>query len=70
MPESRLISQTHPEAELPVSRDYASWIGQEVVLQLAAADVRVALHGVIVGESDDAIRFRIGGRWDSTSTNR
>ena len=53
-----------------MSRDYASWIGQEVVLQLAAADVRVALHGVIVGESDDAIRFRIGGRWDSTSTNR
>ncbi len=43
---------------------YASWVGQAVVLQVAAGDLRVPLRGVIVGESDGAIRFRIGEGWD------
>jgi hypothetical protein len=43
---------------------YASWVGQAVVLQVAAADLRVPLRGTIVGESDDAVRFRIGNSWD------
>lgn len=43
---------------------YASWIGQAVVLQVATADLRVPLRGVIVGESDTAVRFRIGEGWD------
>ena len=43
---------------------YASWFGQAVVLQVAAADLRVPLRGIIVGESEDAVRFRIGEGWD------
>jgi hypothetical protein len=43
---------------------YASWVGQAVVLQVATADLRVPLRGVIVGESDSAVRFRIGEGWD------
>jgi hypothetical protein len=43
---------------------YESWIGQAVVLQVAAGDLRVPLRGVIVGESDGAVRFRIGEGWD------
>ena len=43
---------------------YASWVGQAVVLQVATADLRVPLRGVIVGESDTAVRFRIGEGWD------
>jgi len=43
---------------------YASWVGQAVVLQVAAGDLRVPLRGVIVGESDGAVRFRIGEGWD------
>jgi hypothetical protein len=43
---------------------YASWIGQAVVLQVAAGDLRVPLRGVIVGESDGAVRFRVGEGWD------
>jgi len=39
---------------------YASWIGQAVVLQVAAGDLRVPLRGVIVGESEGAVRFRVG----------
>lgn len=43
---------------------YASWIGQSVILQVAADDLRVPLRGVIVGESDTAVRFRVGEGWD------
>ena len=43
---------------------FTSWIGQPVVLQLAAGEVTVPLRGVIVGESPDTVRFRIGDGWD------
>jgi len=43
---------------------YAGWVGQAVVLQVSTADLRVPLRGVIVGESDSAVRFRIGEGWD------
>jgi hypothetical protein len=43
---------------------YASWVGQAVILQVAAGDLRVPLRGVIVGESEGAVRFRIGDTWD------
>jgi hypothetical protein len=43
---------------------YASWIGQAVILQVAADDLRVPLRGVIVGETDTAVRFRVGEGWD------
>ena len=43
---------------------YASWVGQAVILQVATADLRVPLRGVIVGESDSAVRVRIGEGWD------
>ena len=43
---------------------YASWIGQAVILQVAADDLRVPLRGIIVGETDTAVRFRVGEGWD------
>ena len=43
---------------------YATWLGQTVVLQVEAGDMRVPLRGTIVGESADALRFRIGEGWD------
>jgi hypothetical protein len=43
---------------------YAVWIGQPVILQLAAADVKVPLRGMIVGETEDFIRFRVDQTWD------
>jgi hypothetical protein len=43
---------------------YASWIGQAVVLQVLASDLRVPLRGVVVGESEQALRFRVGDGWD------
>lgn len=43
---------------------YAIWFGQPVVLQVAAGEMRVPLRGVIVSETADAVRFRIGDGWD------
>jgi hypothetical protein len=43
---------------------YASWIGQEVVLQVLEADLRVPLRGTVVGESADSVRFRVGDGFD------
>jgi len=43
---------------------YAVWIGQAVVLQVAAADLRVPLRGIIVGETDDAVQLRVEQTWD------
>jgi len=39
---------------------YAAWKGQPVVLQVATEGMRVPLRGVVVGESDDAVRFSLG----------
>jgi hypothetical protein len=43
---------------------YASWVGQAVILQVAADDLRIPLRGVIVGESETTVRFRVGEGWD------
>ena len=43
---------------------YSVWIGQEIVLRLAAAGLQAPVPGIIVGESDYAVRFRIGQGWD------
>jgi len=47
-----------------VQSPFAVWVGQSVVLQVAQADFQVPLRGIIVGESEEAIRFRIGDSWD------
>ena len=43
---------------------YALWLGQPVILQVAAGDIRVPLRGTIVGETPDAVRLRVGDGWD------
>jgi hypothetical protein len=43
---------------------YASWIGQSVILQVADNDLRVPLRGMIVGETETTVRFRVGDGWD------
>ena len=43
---------------------YASWLNQPVILQISTGDLKVPLRGTIVGESDEAVRFRIGEGWD------
>jgi hypothetical protein len=43
---------------------FAVWLEQPVVLKISAGDLRVPLKGRIVGETEDAIRFRVGEGWD------
>jgi hypothetical protein len=47
-----------------MQRAYATWLGQPVVLQVEAGEMRVPLRGTIIGETYDALRFRIGDGWD------
>jgi hypothetical protein len=56
------LNRTEGNKTMPSA--YASWVGQAVILQVAAGDLRVPLRGIIVGESDGTIRFRIGDTWD------
>jgi len=47
-----------------VQSAYAVWVGQPVVLQVAAGDLRVPLRGMILGETEQVIRFRVDQAWD------
>ena len=53
-----------PEGVNDMPSVYAPWVGQAVVLQVATGDLRVPLRGVILGESEGTVRFRIGDAWD------
>ncbi len=43
---------------------YETWMNQPVVMQVVAGELKVPLRGVIVGESPDAVKFRVGEGWD------
>jgi len=43
---------------------FAQWFGKMVTLRLITGELRVPLRGIILAESVDAIRMRIGGGWD------
>ena len=43
---------------------YALWVGQTVILQVAADELCVPLRGVIVGESESTLHFHVGGGGD------
>jgi hypothetical protein len=43
---------------------FATWMEQPIVLQVAAGELRVPLRGTIVGETEDALRFRVCKTWD------
>ena len=43
---------------------YAVWVGQAVILSVAAGDLRVPLRGRLISVSDDAVRLRIADSWD------
>ncbi len=48
----------------PMNGAFAVWHGQPVILRVTAGDLRVPLRGTIVGETAQALRFRIGSGWD------
>jgi hypothetical protein len=47
-----------------LASSYAPWFGKTVILRVTAGELRVPLRGIIVAESEAAVRFRIEGSWD------
>ena len=45
-------------------KTYSNWLGRQVVLQIEAQEALVPLRGLIVNESDHALRFRLEGGWE------
>lgn|GEM_PF-790204 len=45
-------------------KTYSDWLGRQVVLQIEAGESLVPLHGLVVNESNNALRFRLDGRWE------
>jgi hypothetical protein len=43
---------------------FTQWAEQSVVLQVKSADLRVPLRGVILGETQRSVRFRVDDSWD------
>jgi hypothetical protein len=43
---------------------YGQWADQSVVLQVKSAGLRVALRGIILGETQQSVRFRVDDSWD------
>jgi hypothetical protein len=47
-----------------MSKTYSDWLGRQVVLQIETGESRVPLRGLVVSESNNALRFRLDGCWD------
>lgn len=43
---------------------YTVWMGQPVVLQVVAGNLRVPLRGRLISETSEAVRLRIADSWD------
>jgi len=47
-----------------MSKTYSDWLGRQVVLQIKAGESLVPLRGLVVNESNNALRFRLDGCWE------
>ncbi|HXW57409.1 MAG TPA: hypothetical protein VEJ67_16780 [Candidatus Cybelea sp.] len=43
---------------------YALWLGQPVILRVAAGNIRVPLRGRLISETTEMVRLRIAESWD------
>jgi hypothetical protein len=43
---------------------YAAWVGQPVILRVAAGNLRVPLRGRLMSETSESLRLRIADSWD------
>jgi RNase P/RNase MRP subunit p29 len=47
-----------------MSKAYSDWLGRQVVLQIETGESLVPLRGLVVNESNNALRFRLDGGWE------
>jgi hypothetical protein len=45
-------------------KTYSDWLGRQVVLQIEAGESLIPLRGLVVNESNNALRFRLDGGWE------
>jgi hypothetical protein len=45
-------------------KTYSDWLGRQVVLQIETGESLVPLRGLVVNESNNALRFRLDGGWE------
>jgi hypothetical protein len=43
---------------------YEMWVGQPIVLRVAAGTLRVPLRGTLVAETTEVVRIRIADSWE------
>jgi len=47
-----------------MAKTYSDWLGRQVVLQIETGELLVPLRGLVVNESNNALRFRLDGGWE------
>jgi hypothetical protein len=47
-----------------MSKLYLDWLGKSVVLRVSSGGLDVALRCMLLDESDEKLRIRIGDSWD------
>jgi hypothetical protein len=47
-----------------MAKTYSDWLGRQVVLQIEAGESLIPLRGLVVNESNNALRFRFDGGWE------
>ncbi|HLK05560.1 MAG TPA: hypothetical protein VKT53_14055 [Candidatus Acidoferrum sp.] len=47
-----------------MSNTYSNWLGRKVILQIEAGESLVPIRGLVVTESNNALRFRLDGCWE------
>ena len=48
----------------PLPRNYTTWMGMPVFLNVTTGEIRTPLFCTIIGESDATLRVRIADQWD------
>jgi hypothetical protein len=48
----------------PLPRNYTTWMGMPVFLNVTTGEIKTPLFCTIIGESDATLRVRIADQWD------
>ena len=56
--------QPTPAQSTSLSSAYSPWLGRPVALRVSAGELQTKLCCIVIGESEAAVRVRIGGIWD------
>jgi hypothetical protein len=56
--------QPTPAQSTSLSSAYSPWLGRPVALRVSAGELQTTLCCIVIGESEAAVRVRIGGIWD------